>query len=105
MPTLAEIIDLISATYTNFSWTASPGGATIIPKTGDTGKELWLPAPGHRIPDGTASQQGTAGYCWSSTLYETKAYRLGFYTASPTGTVVDTSKLYAFSVRCVRTVQ
>jgi uncharacterized protein (TIGR02145 family) len=120
LPTRGELNNLInmtantsgagttSGTWTTTSWTTgASGGATITPKSGDTTKTLFFPAAGFRRGStGVADAQDTEGHYWSYTPHDvTTAYRLGFYGGASAGNVSAASKLYGFSVRCVRPVE
>jgi uncharacterized protein (TIGR02145 family) len=121
LPTLAEINNLLnlaatntvtpspgtaSGTWTITSWTTgASGGATIKPKAGDTTKTLRLPNAGYRQATGTATGQDTYAEYWSSTPNGTDAYRLSFNPSYLAGQMSALSKLYAWPVRCVRTVE
>jgi uncharacterized protein (TIGR02145 family) len=102
MPTQAECQDLISTTYTTVSSTSgASGGSVITPKAGDTTKTLRLPNAGVRYTDGTAAAQGaTAEYWTSSSIDGTNAHHLHNISS-----VQADPKLYAWPVRCVRTVE
>lgn len=92
MPTKAE--------YSNFSTTTFTWDAT---NSGRTYNGNWFPAAGYRYSgDGSMSDVGSYGYCWSASPYsESSGYYLGFNSG-----YVDPAdyynRAYGFSVRCVQ---
>ncbi len=79
---------------------------TIKPNGGDTGKTLFIPNAGVRnYTNGTASGYGSEGHSWTAeeiTSNTTTAWNLFFYSGITFGSINTYSKLYAKSIRCVR---
>ena len=100
--------------YTVVSYATGAGnGATIKPNVGDTGKRLFLPNSGRRWmsgSDGDAQYYGERVYFWTAEERQSntsQAWYLYFYDdysggASRYGLIGNSTKLNAYSIRCVR---
>ena len=80
-------------------------GATIKPNGGDTAKTLFLPNAGLLNPDGATEAYGVVGYYFSADQYPnntSSVWQLIFHSGASSGLIYDAGKLYASSLRCVR---
>jgi uncharacterized protein (TIGR02145 family) len=83
-------------TYNNWSWYSSGGT-----KGAYSGGTLFLPAAGSRgYSGGSLGSAGSHGHYWSSSVYGSLAYRLGFNSGSVTLGNYD-DRANGFSLRCV----
>jgi len=77
------------------SWTGGNNSAGAI------ASPLKLPAAGRRSSSGGSPYDvGTIGYYWSSTVYDTFAWNLYFFSAN--AGMSDNYRAFGFSVRCVQ---
>ncbi len=96
-------------TYTTRSYTQGFGenkGFKVVTKAVGgvaAGQELWFPNASYRQTTGATFPGGNIGDYWASNQYDgSNAYALHFYSSVPTGGLSYGSKLYGFSIRCVR---
>ena len=113
MPTRVELIDLMDASNTEWTWCSGEKGSQYVDGctlagykvSGKSGtiyvyNSIFLPAAGHRQPNGALAQVGSRGLYWTSTNWNSaRDYLLTFY--SNTKSVGYDTRAYGFSVRPV----
>ncbi len=81
-------------------------GVTVTPNGGDTGKTLFIPnAAYRRDTNGVVYDYGDRGLYWSIDEHPSDiswTWRLQFSSTYPSGSIGNSEKLNAFSIRCVR---
>ena len=102
-------VDGAAGGYTGVLWADTTNGSaddglTVTPNGGDTGKTLFFPNAGWR-QSGIAGYYGSRGFYLSAdqhTTSTTNAWDLTFASTLTSGRMNYNSKLYAYSIRCVR---
>ncbi len=94
LPTKKEQVWLVKNSAYHFDYETKEG-VFILPD----GFELRLPAAGYRDGNGDSYNQGTYGHYWSSSPSGSNA--TGVYFDGGTANVSTSSRVNAFSVRCV----
>ncbi|MCX4359432.1 MAG: hypothetical protein OSJ22_07350, partial [Rikenellaceae bacterium] len=90
-----------NATYMSGSWSSSNYGYITLTDKTNSANKLEFPAVGGRSTSGPLEDAGMWGNYWSSTQYNNNdAYGM-YFNSSDVGTR-NYSRLYGFSVRCVR---